>query len=83
VTKLQPRNPTGYQQLATAAENAGNYKVAVGAWQNYLKYYPTAPQRAQIRTRIKQLQKAAAQAGAAAAASSSNAPSSSSGSRSG
>jgi tetratricopeptide (TPR) repeat protein len=72
VTKLQPRNPTGYQQLATAGENAGNYPVAVGAWKNYLKYYPTAPQRAQIKTRIKQLQKAAAQASAAAAASSSN-----------
>jgi tetratricopeptide (TPR) repeat protein len=84
VTKLQPRNPTGYQQLATAAENSGNYKVAVGAWNNYLKYYPTAPQRAQIRTRIKQLQKAEAQASAAASASSSNATaSSSSGSGSG
>jgi tetratricopeptide (TPR) repeat protein len=76
--QIEPKNPTAQQQLATAAENAGNYKVAVGAWNKYQKLYPTSPQHAQVKTRIKQLQKAQAQASAAASASSSNSTGSSS-----
>jgi tetratricopeptide (TPR) repeat protein len=78
VTEIRPKDPTGWQQLATAAENAGNYKQAVTGWQNYLKYYPSSPQRSQITARIKQLRKVVAQSSAAASASSSNASSSSS-----
>lgn len=58
VTKLEPRNSTAWQQLATTAENAGNVKVAIGAWHRYLKLYPSSPQRTQIQARIKQDEKA-------------------------
>jgi tetratricopeptide (TPR) repeat protein len=79
VTKIRPKDPTGWQQLATAGENSGDYKTAVTGWKNYIKYYPSSPQRSQIEKRIKQLQQAtAAQASAAASASSSNSGSSSS-----
>jgi len=54
VTKLQPRSATSWQELATAAENGGNFKVAIGAWQRYLKLYPNSPDRPQIKARIKQ-----------------------------
>jgi tetratricopeptide (TPR) repeat protein len=83
VTTIRPKDPTGWQQLATAAENAGNYPLAVTGWQNYLKYYPSSPQRSQIKARIKQLQQVAAQSSAAASAgSASSTGSSSSGSSS-
>jgi tetratricopeptide (TPR) repeat protein len=78
VTTIRPKDPTGWQQLATAGENSGDYKTAVTGWKNYIKYYPTSPQRSQIEKRIKQLQQATAQASAAASASSSNSSSSSS-----
>jgi tetratricopeptide (TPR) repeat protein len=78
VTKLRPKDPTGWQQLATAATNAGNYKLAVLGWKNYLKRYPSSPQRSAVEKQIKQLQKAASQSSAAASAGSSSSTSSSS-----
>ena len=71
VTKLRPKDPTGWQQLATAATNGGNYKLAITGWTNYLKYYPSSPQRASVEKQIKQLRKVAAQSSAAAPAGSS------------
>jgi hypothetical protein len=62
VTKLQPKNATGWEELATAAVNAGNTKVALHALHTYLKLYPTSPLRAQIKAQIKQLEKSQAQA---------------------
>jgi tetratricopeptide (TPR) repeat protein len=59
--KLQPKSATAQEQLATAAENAGDVKTAITAWQSWLKLSPDAPQRAQIKARIKQLQKSAGQ----------------------
>jgi tetratricopeptide (TPR) repeat protein len=53
--KLQPRSATAQEELATAAESAGDTKTAVAAWKRYLKLYPNSPQRAQIKQRIKQL----------------------------
>ena len=70
-TKIQPRNPTGWQQLATAAESAGNYKVALSGWQKYLKLDPNAPLRKQIEKRITQLQKVVSSSSSAASSSSS------------
>ena len=55
--KLQPHNATAQQELATAAENAGNAPVAVAALKKYLKLYPTSPLRSQVKSQIKQLQK--------------------------
>jgi tetratricopeptide (TPR) repeat protein len=78
VTKLRPKDPTGWQQLATAATNAGNYKQAITAWSNYLRYYPSSPQRAQVEKQIKQLRKVAAQSAAASKASASSSSSGSS-----
>ena len=54
-SKLRPRNGLFLQGLATAAENSGNSKVAVGALRRYLKLYPNAPQKKQIEAQIKAL----------------------------
>jgi len=54
-SRLRPRNPLFLQQLATAAENAGNNKVAGHALQRYLKVYPNAPQKKQIEHLINTL----------------------------
>jgi len=70
-TKIHPRNATGWQQLATAAESAGNYSVALPAWQKYLKLDPNAPLRKQIEHRIKQLQSVVSSSSSAGSSSSS------------
>jgi tetratricopeptide (TPR) repeat protein len=56
-SKLRPKNPIFLQGLASAAENSGNSKVAVGALRRYLKLYPNAPQKKQIEAQIKALSK--------------------------
>ena len=55
--KLRPQNAAIQQGLASAAENAGNTKVAIDAWKSWLKDSPNSPQRAAIRKHIKQLEK--------------------------
>jgi tetratricopeptide (TPR) repeat protein len=60
VTKIHPRSETAWQELATAAENAGNAKVAIGAWEKFLKLDPHTPQRATVEKQIKQLKKSLA-----------------------
>jgi tetratricopeptide (TPR) repeat protein len=55
VTKIKPRSATAWEELATAASNAGNAKVAVHALRQYLKVYPASPLRSQIEKQIKQL----------------------------
>jgi tetratricopeptide (TPR) repeat protein len=57
VTKIRPRSTTAWEELATAATNAGNAQVAVGAWKSVLKLDPHTPQRKQIEKQIKSLQK--------------------------
>jgi tetratricopeptide (TPR) repeat protein len=54
-SKLRPRSTVFLQELATAAENAGNNKVAANALERYLKIYPNAPQKKQIQAQIKAL----------------------------
>jgi tetratricopeptide (TPR) repeat protein len=54
-SKLQPRNSTYLQQLATAAENSGNNKVAAAALTRYLKVVPNTPLKKQIQAQIKAL----------------------------
>jgi tetratricopeptide (TPR) repeat protein len=54
-TKIRPRNATYQEELATAAENAGNTKVAVEALRKYLQLVPNTPLKAQIQAQIKQL----------------------------
>jgi tetratricopeptide (TPR) repeat protein len=54
-SKLRPRNATYLQQVATAATNAGNSKVAIQAWRNYLKVYPNSPLKPQIEKAIQAL----------------------------
>ncbi len=53
--KLQPRSAPAQQQLATAAESAGDLRLAIAAWRRYLQLEPASPQRHQIEQRIKQL----------------------------
>jgi tetratricopeptide (TPR) repeat protein len=53
--KHKPRNTTYLQELATAAQNAGNRKVTVNALRRYLKVYPNAPLKKQIEKQIKAL----------------------------
>jgi tetratricopeptide (TPR) repeat protein len=55
--KLQPHNATAQEELATAAENAGNVPVAVAALKKYLQLYPNSPLRSQVKSQIKQLSK--------------------------
>ena len=57
VTKIRPRSTTAWEELATAATNAGNSTVALGAWKTVLKLDPHSPQRASIERQIKALQK--------------------------
>jgi tetratricopeptide (TPR) repeat protein len=54
-SNLRPRNTTYLQELATAAQNAGNTTVEVAALRKYLKLYPNAPLRSQIEKQIKAL----------------------------
>ena len=57
VTKIRPRSTTAWEELATAASNAGNGTVALGAWKTVLKLDPHSPQRASIEKQIKALEK--------------------------
>lgn len=59
-TKLQPKSATAQQLLATAAQNAGNYPVAIAAWKKFIKLDPTNPQDAAIKKQIKKLKQAQA-----------------------
>lgn len=54
--KLRPKNTSYLQQLATAAQNAGNTRVTINAWKRYLKVDPNAPQKKLIEQQIKALQ---------------------------
>jgi len=64
-TKIRPKNPTLQEELATAAVNAGNTKVAIDALQAYLRLYPNSPLKSQVKAELKQLRQASAQAGSA------------------
>jgi hypothetical protein len=58
--KSRPHDATLREELASAAENAGNYKVAVNSWRAYLRLYPSSPLRGQVKARLEQDQKALA-----------------------
>jgi tetratricopeptide (TPR) repeat protein len=58
--KNRPHDPTLQEELASAAENAGNYTTAVQAWTRYLQLYPNSPLKGQVERRIKQDKKAGA-----------------------
>ena len=55
LVKLQPEEPNFQAQLARAAEQSGDTKVAVAAYERFLELSPDAPQAEQIRERIKLL----------------------------
>ena len=57
--KIHPRNATYLQELATAAQNAGNSAVTLNALRRYLKVYPNSPLKPQYEKAIKQLEKPA------------------------
>jgi tetratricopeptide (TPR) repeat protein len=59
-TKLQPRSATAQQLYATAAQNAGNYPVAIKAWRKFIKLDPRNPQVTSIKAQIKKLKQAQA-----------------------
>jgi tetratricopeptide (TPR) repeat protein len=63
VTKIQPHSAVAWEGLATAATNAANAKVAIGAWKKVLQLDPHNAQRKQIEQQIKTLQKQLAPAG--------------------
>ena len=56
-TKYAPHNTAYLQELATAAQNAGNNTVAGHALLRYLKLYPNAPQAKLIRKQAESLLK--------------------------
>jgi tetratricopeptide (TPR) repeat protein len=53
--KLQPHNADAQFQVATAAETAGQYAIALRYLKLYLKLNPSSPQRKQIEQAIKQI----------------------------
>jgi tetratricopeptide (TPR) repeat protein len=55
-SKIRPKNTSYLQQLATAAQNAGNTKVTVNALKRYLKVDPNSPLKSQYEKAIKALQ---------------------------
>jgi tetratricopeptide (TPR) repeat protein len=68
---LHPRQAAGWELLATTAENGGDYKTALQAWNRWYKLSPNSPQRKQIKAHIKQLEKALAPAKSSSAGTSS------------
>lgn len=60
VAKLRPNDPNAQFEVATAAQNAGDYPAAVAALKKYLKLNPATTQRAQILSLIKRLSPAPA-----------------------
>jgi cytochrome c-type biogenesis protein CcmH/NrfG len=59
VTKLTPKDSNAWFQLAQAAQQAGNYTVAVKAYKRYLVLNPSSTSKSQIEQLIKQLSPAA------------------------
>jgi len=57
--KIHPRNATYLQELATAAQNAGNSKVELDALRSFLKVYPDSPLKPQYEKAIKALSRPA------------------------
>jgi len=55
-SKLSPKNTSYLQQLATAAQNAGNTQVTVNALKRYLKVDPNSPLKSRYEKAIKALQ---------------------------
>jgi tetratricopeptide (TPR) repeat protein len=60
VAKIHPNDANAQFQVATAAQSAGQYAVAVTALKKYLKLNPETSQKAQIQNLIKQLSPAPA-----------------------
>jgi tetratricopeptide (TPR) repeat protein len=60
VATLRPSDANAQFQVATAAQNAGDYPTAVAALKRYLALNPATTQRAQIEKLIKQLSPAPA-----------------------
>jgi tetratricopeptide (TPR) repeat protein len=60
VAKLRPNDANAQFQVATAAQDAGDYPTAVAALKRYLKLNPQTTQRSQIEQLIKQLSPAPA-----------------------
>jgi hypothetical protein len=58
-SNIHPRNATYLQELATAAQNAGNTQVELAALRKYLQVYPNAPLKKQIEQQIASLAKTA------------------------
>ncbi len=56
--KIKPKNAQAQFEVATAAESAGQYQVAVTFLKKFLQLDPNSPQKPQIESAIKQLQKA-------------------------
>ena len=54
---LKPHSPTAWEELATAAENAGNAPLAIKSLKQVLKVDPSTPLRAQIKAQLKALVK--------------------------
>jgi tetratricopeptide (TPR) repeat protein len=59
-TTIEPRSATAQQLYATAAQNAGNYPVAIKAWKKFIKLDPSNPQVSSIKSQIKKLEQAQA-----------------------
>jgi tetratricopeptide (TPR) repeat protein len=52
---LQPHSPAPLEELASASVSAGNIPVAIKALKTYLRRFPTAVNRLQVKAELKQL----------------------------
>jgi tetratricopeptide (TPR) repeat protein len=60
LSKLNPNDATTQIQLGQAAQAAGDTKVAIAAYEGFLKLAPTDPLAPQVKQALKQLQASAA-----------------------
>jgi tetratricopeptide (TPR) repeat protein len=63
LVKLNPSDATTQIQLGQAAQSAGDSKVAIAAYEAFLKLAPTDPLAPQVKQALKQLKPAAASSG--------------------
>ena len=54
---IKPNDPTALEEVAQAAESAGNVPVAIDALKKFVRRFPNSPVLSQIKTQLKQLTK--------------------------
>ena len=56
-SQIKPNDPTALEEVAQAAESAGNVPAAIDALKKFVKRFPNSPVLSQIKNQLKQLEK--------------------------